>query len=345
MTRLFSSLILALVTMMAVQIGLADVAITARPLPHRPASEAEAATDWFRVWNQASVVIIGELTKFDNRGAARSLPPIYMNDLEFKIERVLRGQIKEKSIGVHHAHRSMENFPYRIGAKYILSISTTGDRKSVGVIRLAEEDAIAEAELAAALPVGWERRGDEIHSPWAVRGKDFWRAEPAQRPAEDVRRCAITGRPALIAGDELKLTIKPVEPKESIQWTNPDGDGEFDIILSNPTDKPITVPAVLTREGVPIWGHSLVILAGGDPYTMPDAEPLRGKVESLKLEPGQSITTRFNVLKLDGPAWPRGGYRIDLSFAIGELSAEHSFYYMSRHHDPLRRKAQGLPEE
>jgi len=47
-----------------------------------------------------------------------------------------------------------------------------------------------------------------------------------------------------------------------------------------------------------------------------------------------------NALALKGPEWPRGGYRIEFQFCLGEQSSTQSFYYMSRHHDKLRDQAQ-----
>ena len=42
---------------------------------------------------------------------------------------------------------------------------------------------------------------------------------------------------------------------------------------------------------------------------------------------------------LKGLEWPRGGYRIEFKFILGELAVTKSLYYMSRHHDKLREEA------
>jgi hypothetical protein len=56
----------------------------------------------------------------------------------------------------------------------------------------------------------------------------------------------------------------------------------------------------------------------------------------VTLKAGQSISTVVNALALEGPTWPKGGYRIEFQFCLGERSSKQSFYYMSRHHDAIR---------
>ena len=50
----------------------------------------------------------------------------------------------------------------------------------------------------------------------------------------------------------------------------------------------------------------------------------------------ESVSTVVNALQLSGPEWPRGGYRIEFQFCLGEKSQTKSFYYMSSHHDKVR---------
>jgi hypothetical protein len=50
-----------------------------------------------------------------------------------------------------------------------------------------------------------------------------------------------------------------------------------------------------------------------------------------------------NALRLQGPEWPQGGYRIEFQFCLGEKSKTQSFYYLSKHHDALREAAKQGP--
>ena len=43
--------------------------------------------------------------------------------------------------------------------------------------------------------------------------------------------------------------------------------------------------------------------------------------------------------------WPKGGYRIEFQFCLGEKSATKSFYYLSKHHDAIRDASQKQAKE
>jgi hypothetical protein len=87
-----------------------------------------------------------------------------------------------------------------------------------------------------------------------------------------------------------------------------------------------------------LWRESLVILCQDRTYPIPGSRGVATKPLSTTIQPGQSVSTVVNALALQGPEWPRGGYRIEFQFCLGELSQTKSFYYMSRHHDGLRKK-------
>jgi len=80
-----------------------------------------------------------------------------------------------------------------------------------------------------------------------------------------------------------------------------------------------------------------VVLSNGT-HVFP-ATPAPKALGSLRLKAGQSVSGVVNTLKLPAVRWPRGGSRVSLKFCLGELTATNFFYYLSRHHDPLRRRA------
>jgi hypothetical protein len=129
--------------------------------------------------------------------------------------------------------------------------------------------------------------------------------------------------------------------KKNIKFTNPDGDGEYRITVKNVTGNVVTVPALLSDGAKPLWNESLVILCQGKAYPMPNARGVQRAPKATVLQPREAVSTVVNVFQLQGPEWPRGGYRIEFQFALGEKSATQSFYYLSRHHDLLREKATG----
>ena len=101
-------------------------------------------------------------------------------------------------------------------------------------------------------------------------------------------------------------------------------------------DKPVAVPALLSAGGKILWEESLVILCQDKAYACPGAKGVSGKVEPTTLAPHQAASTTVNVLLLQGPEWPQGGYRIEFRFCLGEKSRTQSLYYMTKHHGKLR---------
>ena len=191
---------------------------------------------------------------------------------------------------------------------------------------------------AAALPVGWTTEGDKVLSPWAALGEGAWPA--GAKGPEGLAACAKTGRPAFLAGKGIKLEVKPVPPAKSIQWTNPDGDGEYTVSVTNTTDKAVDVPALLSDENGIRWDQSLLIVCQGKFQPALPTAPLKAAPKATRIEAGKSVSTTVNAFRLTGVDWPRGGYRIEFTFCLGELAASHAFYYMSRHHDAIRNRVQ-----
>lgn len=301
-----------------------------------PADQAEKPADSNPAWNQAEIVFIGELTQAQTGPAAMSIPPIYLNQLTFKVEKLLRGTLPGKTVSCAHAYRSEANFIYETGKTYVVALTSAQDTIAVQHLRLADEAGVKEAQLACALPLGWTVSDGQASSPWAGMGKKAWSAQLPAEADKGALACQKTGRPALQADPAALWSVEPVPPVKSIQWTNPDGDGEYKLTLTNPTDKPLTIPALLTQDGKILWRESIVILCQDQAYPCPGSRGIAGKVAPLVLKPKESVSTVVNAMALQGPDWPQGGYRIEFTFCLGQKAKTMSFYYMARHHDPLR---------
>ncbi|MCY2925901.1 MAG: hypothetical protein NT031_10765 [Planctomycetota bacterium] len=295
-----------------------------------PADQAEKPADTNPAWNQAEIVFIGELTQ------AQTGPAVYLNQLTFKVEKILRGTLPDKTVSCAHAYRNEANFIYEIGKTYVVALTSAQDTIAVQHLCLADEPAVKQAQLACALPLGWTVADGLAISPWAGMGKSVWSAQPPAQAGKGTLACQKTGRPALLADPAALWTVEPVPPVKSIQWTNPDGDGEYKLTLTNPTDQPLTIPALLTQDGKILWRESIVILCQDKAYPCPGSRGVAGKVASLVLKPKESASTVVNALALQGPDWPQGGYRIEFTFCLGQKAKTMSFYYMARHHDGLR---------
>ena len=123
-----------------------------------------------------------------------------------------------------------------------------------------------------------------------------------------------------------------------MKWTNPDGDGEYRLTVANAGDEPVVIPALRKLGGKVLWNESVVILCQGATYPAPEAKGLSVVTSPVTLKPGQKLSGIINPLALEGPEWPKGGYRISFQICLGERSSTQSFYYMSRHHDGIRAK-------
>lgn len=288
-------------------------------------------------WSQAQILFTGKLTKVVEGPTAQSFPPIWNHRLTFLVETVFRGDVKPGSeLTAHHSARQETKPAFATDQPVIVAAAKDKNGMRVTILEQNTEALLDEVKVASLLPLGWTVKAAKPISPWAALGKAAWPADLKEEKEKII--CSVTGRPAYMAGG-IEFKVEKVPPKKDIQWTNPDGDGEYKITVTNPTDKPLVVPALLSADGKVLWDESLAILCQKKSYVCPGSKGITGKVGPTTLEPKQSLSTVVNALRLKGPEWPQGGYRIEFQFCLGEKSSTQSFYYMSRHHDKLREAA------
>ena len=289
-------------------------------------------------WNEAEYVFTAKLENVIEGPTAQSFPPIYNHTLNLTVDKVLRGELKPKEKLAAHNAAHQTNAPiFPVGKICLVAANKAQGTLSILRIEEADDAKIADVEKLCALPIGWKLSGGKVVSPWAALGKKW----PEGVLADVKVKCDTTGRPALLLGSGVKLEVEAVIPKPDPanahpEWTNPDGDGEYKVTLTNTTDKPVTVPALLSDGKKILWDDSLVILCQGKAYTVPGSKGITEKVEAATLKPNESVSTVINALRLKGPEWPQGGYRIEFQICLGEKSQSKSFYYLSKHHDPIR---------
>jgi hypothetical protein len=204
-------------------------------------------------------------------------------------------------------------------------------------LRGVDEDLMKTARLAASLPLGWSKREGKLVSPWAGLGSGAWPASPPS--VAGARVCSVTGRPAFMVGKGVSMKVEKVPPMKGRRGFNRDGDGPYTITITNETDKPILIPALLHDGKDTLWAESLVILCQGKAHPAPGARGLATVPKIVRLQPKRSISTVVNVLRMKNVKWPGGGDRVEFLFCLGELNVDKSFYYMSQHHDKLRKAA------
>jgi len=285
----------------------------------------------------APLVFTGTLTAQEEGPTGMSFPPMYTGRLAFEVEEGLRGDVERgRPLALGYARRQEEPPAFPVGRKCLVTATPGREGPTVLTVEPADAASVAAAREAVAVPIGWTREGGGWRSPWADLGEAAWPkgAVASRRPC-----CTRTGRPALLAGSGVLLTVEPVPPKRAIEWTNPDGDGEIRVTVSNPGREPVAIPALLRAGDRILWAESLVIRCGGRTYPAPGSHGIGVLPESVVLKPGESVSTVVNIFRLHGPDWPGGGNRIEFQFCLGERSAVQSFYYMARHHDRLRAEA------
>jgi hypothetical protein len=286
-------------------------------------------------WNECEYVLVGKLDEALAGPVAKSFPPIYNHTLKVTVAAVYRGtQQAGDVITAHHAARQANAPTFPVGNQIVIGLKKSS-HEGMTAIRLEEADdkQLAAIKRDCQLPLGWKIDGQQLLSPWHLLADKAW---PKQHPLTTELKCSATNRPALLCGPGLTFTVEPVPPAEKKQYQNPDGDGEYTLTIKNTTDKDVTIPALLSDGEEILWEESVVILCQKQVYPLPTAKGVPATATATKLPAGKSVSTTFHTFKLTGPEWPRGGYRIEFQFCLGELSQTKSFYYYSKHHDPIR---------
>lgn len=307
--------------------------VWAKPAPKKTPDFTQLKPGSIARYAGAEVLLVGKVVQVIPGPVGLSEPPLYTYTLKIAPEDVLRGSVKgDGPLTVAYSVRQ-KNEPTFPGPNDKALVALKFVRKTwvLQSVEAATPDSIRQAELATSFPLGWTIRDGMLVSPWAGSGK------PGKAKAGV---CAVTGRPVLVAGGGVRFSVEPVPPAKQIKFGNPDGDGEYRLTVKNATDREIEVPALLTDGKSIRWNESIVIRCQNRTYPIPGAT---GKVDGLKpvvLKPGETVSGTTHVFALVGPNWPKGGYRIEFQFCLGEKSATQTFYYLSRHHDPIRAAVQ-----
>eukprot|EP00123_Amoebidium_parasiticum_P019956 comp39014_c0_seq1/m.47368 comp39014_c0_seq1/g.47368 ORF comp39014_c0_seq1/g.47368 comp39014_c0_seq1/m.47368 type:complete len:317 (-) comp39014_c0_seq1:50-1000(-) len=273
-----------------------------------------------------------------------SYPPMYTARITAEVEHVFRGNVKKgEVIELGFSQRSMDPPTFPEGQKCIFTAAFPGPDASQPTLKHGLEatpENLAKAKHLSQLPVGWAASGVGVVCPWAPLGAEAWKPQIWEGPTSPLK-CEVTGRPGLLTGPNVIMTAKPVPPEKSIEWTNPDGDGLYTITVTNTSSQPTKCPALLqnAENGEILWAESLCMVCQNKAFRMPESRGVSGKVRVLTLQGNESVSTIVNAIGMDGVEWPKGGYRIEFMFCLGELVSDASFYYMSRHHDAIREKA------
>jgi hypothetical protein len=307
---------------------------SAKPVrPPKPPDFTGLKEESIKKWSGAELLVIGKFTQVTAGPVGLSSPPVRTYKLQVAPDKVLRGAAPVKqalAAGYSIRQEKPPTFP-NANTDAVIALKFVQNAWVVQGYEDAQAGVAEQATLATSFPLGWTIKDKKLISPWASVGK------PGKGKGS---ACSVTGRPVLLLGDGIRFSVEPVPPVVKMKFGNPDGDGEFKLIVKNETDQEREVPALLTDGKSIQWNECVVIRCQEKNYPIPGST---GNVAALKpviLQPRESVSGTTHALALQGPMWPMGGYRIEFQFCIGERSATHSFYYLSKHHDAIRDAAQ-----
>lgn len=297
--------------------------------PEAPPDFSKLKEESIKKWSGAEVLLTGKLSKVIAGPVGLSDPPLRTYQIHIEPDKILRGQPefpKQLVAGFAIKQSDPPTFP-KPGQECVIALKFLRDAWELVGFDTATPDSIEQAKLATSFPMGWTIKGGKLVSPWAKVG--------APNKAEGVA-CSVTGRPVLLVGDTVRFSVEPVEPVKKVEFANPDGDGEFKLIVKNVSDREVEVPAVLTDGKSIRWNEAIVIISDGNVLTLPGATANLTGLKPVVLKPRETVTGKIHTFAVPGINWPNGGSRVELQFCLGERSATHSFYYLFRHHDPIR---------
>ena len=204
----------------------------------------------------AEIIFAGKLTSVVAGPVGLSSPPMRTHRLTFSVTDVFRGDIESRQDLICNSVLVQNDEPvFPVDKACIVYATQLDGRFNIVEVEEANGERLLEAGTIARYPIGWTKQDDHWLSPWGSLEGDGW------APETDAKfRCRATGRPALLVGENATYEVSVVPPEKSIKWTNPDGDGLFKITVSNPTENPIEVPALLSKDGKVLWSESLVIV-------------------------------------------------------------------------------------
>lgn len=282
-------------------------------------------------------VFAAKMTKVTQGPTAQSEPPIYSWTFEFEPSEALRGEKPDAKVGYHYSFRGNNPPKFGVGTAYVVGAKKSGDAWVVGALTVDGEDERKVVKKLLSVPAGWTWEKDKPVSPWAELKEKAW---PKDGPKLADVVCGKCGRPALMVGDGVEVTVAQVPAKNPQKFKNDMyGDGTFKITVKNATKKDVTVPAVLTNGKDVLWADSVLFLYKDKPLVLPTAGKVTKDTKPLELKAGEEVSGEVNALLLDGVEWPKGGSRVYFDIAVGDRAVNNFFYYFSNLHDGMREDA------
>jgi hypothetical protein len=237
----------------------------------------------FDRYGSSEILLLGEVIECQEGPTARSYPPIYSVRLKVKVSEVLRGQVDvTKPLEIGYRQRGGAQPQYDAGQQVVIAGSVTHRAGKpmpmhAGAVIVPDEAELKAVRKIAALPLGWTFKDGKPLSPWAKIDGYRW-------PNSKLMQCAVTQHPAVL-NPNVTMKVEPIiDPAKQIKWTNPDGDGEFRITLTNSADGRV-LSGLFQVDGEVQWDQSLLILCQGKAHVLPGTTKPDSPIAVHYLEP------------------------------------------------------------
>lgn len=315
----------------------------------------------FESLSRATMAFVGVIEQVTPGISTRSMPPIQHYQIKFKNIQPLRGSQfgTEQFHYQQHGAGLMGRAPVPIiqgiaqagsanefqqvkypteGVQYLACLQS---ESNIDVLVELDPEMMNQLIHSAKLPLGWQKESNgNLVSPW--QASTVKQASWCQQTNyNSVEKCSKTGRPMLLANQNITFTCEPVHTSEVNEFKNPNGDGVFKLTVVNNTNNDIEVPALLrdSQSKTILWEDSIFVRTSAGNHFFPGQGQAK-QVEPTVLKPQQTVSIKLDTLTLRDLQWPQGGWRLKLQFCLGDQGADGSFYYFTDHHDPIRQAAE-----
>ncbi|CAF1022031.1 unnamed protein product [Rotaria sordida] len=306
------------------------------------------------------IAFIGTITQVIPGMSTRSMPPINHYRLRFENIQPLRGSVSTTEFSYHqrgadyvsqqiiqnpNSSETMSDQRQQEQVKEptagLTCLACSSDGQHINTLVELDNNIIEQLIKSSKIPLGWSKQSNgHYESPWQHSHAQHVKWYDNQRFASH-EKCVKSGRPLLITTDDISLTCEPVQATHTKEYQNPDGDGVFNLTVTNNSNRPVEMPALLrdSHSKKILWEESVFVITDAGNHFFPGHGQARD-VEPTVLEPYENVSTKLDTLTLHGLSWPQGGWRLNLRFCLGNKATEGNYYYFTDHHEPLRKKAE-----
>ncbi len=325
-------------------------------------SPIAAAEIWYKL-NEADIVFTVDSANIVYDMTLDSYPPVYQGHVTFKGVKFLRAGALPSVVGYSYgesliipAGGSMYDGPTKLTPPNTLVKTCNGPAlvavrsyrrfSNASVLLPLTPELKEQAEKAVSLPVGWYLSDGKLESPWQYQKAGIAYSE---MPPVEAPQCDKTKRPALLAGNDIMLSVTRLQSKESYDASRhdccthktdappreiPSEIAKFEIAVTNKSDSVKIVPALLFDGSNILWHDSVFLIRRDDRKFcfFPSSKPFAADIRATQLKPHETVKGVLDTSVFKSPEGFGSGF-ITYRFCLGELMAEDDLFFQYRGKD------------